>query len=301
MSFEPPTNDLIRQAFPQIEDIALVDKGGFKAVYRISAGGNVEAFKLILIPSYAGNPDADSLRKEMIGRVRREVTALARCVGPETVKLGSMPLIDVKIADADYVGYSEEFLEGDDLWKLLSSGIPKPPENELRLLFATLLRGIRALWSNGYIHRDIKPKNVMKLSDPRRQFVLLDLGIAYSIQETALTANPGERMPLATYRYLAPELMNPNFRDTIDYRSDLYTAAMTVFEYAAQRHPLAQDRDDMMRTISRALHQPAKPLGELRADLSTGFCQLIDQMLKNKPALRPANLNLLINRMEGNI
>jgi serine/threonine protein kinase len=141
----------------------------------------------------------------------------------------------------------------------------------------------------------------MKLSDPRRQFVLLDLGIAYSIQETALTANPGERMPLATYRYLAPELMNPNFRDTIDYRSDLYTAAMTVFEYAAQRHPLAQDRDDMMRTISRALHQPAKPLGELRADLSTGFCQLIDQMLKKKPALRPANLNLLINRMEGNI
>ena len=108
-------------------------------------------------------------------------------------------------------------------------------------------------------------------------------------------------MPLATYRYLAPEMMNPNFRETIDYRCDLYTAAMTVFEYGAQRHPLAQNKDDMMRTISRALHQPAESLAKLRPDLSAGFCQMIDQMLKKKPALRPANLNSLISRMESGL
>ncbi len=301
MSFTPPDVGLIRQAFPQIQNIAPLDSGGFKAVYRIGIGGKVEAFKLILIPSYEGNQDADSLRQESIGRVRREVAALARSVGPEIVKLGSLPLIAVKIDDADYVAYSEEFLEGDDLWKLLISGMPKPPERELRLLFATLLKAIRELWGHGYIHRDIKPKNVMKLKNEARRFVLLDLGIAYSVQETALTANPGQRMPLATYRYLAPEMMSPNFRETIDYRCDLYTAAMTVFEYAAQRHPLAQNKDDMMRTISRALHQPAEPLAKLRPELSAGFCQTIDQMLKKKPALRPANLNLLINRMESGL
>jgi serine/threonine protein kinase len=299
MSFEPPSNDSVQTAFPQIQSITLIDTGGFKAVYRVTVNSKEEAFKLVAIPSFFGNPDAESLRKEMIGRVRREVAALARCAGPETVKLGSMPLTDVKIGDANFVGYSEEFLAGNDLWKILNSGIPKPSESELKLLFATLLKGIRELWTNGYIHRDIKPKNVMKLDNPQRQFVLLDLGIAFSIQDTALTANPVERMPLATYRYLAPEMMNPNFRDTIDYRSDLYTAAMTVFEYGAQRHPLAQGHDDMMRTISRALRQPAKPLGELRPDLSNDFCQTIDQMLKKKPALRPANLNSLINRMEG--
>ncbi len=95
------------------------------------------------------------------------------------------------------------------------------------------------------------------------------------------------------------EMMNPAFRETIDYRTDLYTAAMTVYEYAAQTHPLAQGRDDLMRTISRALHQPAMPLASHRNDLSPGFCQIIDQMLKKKPALRPANLNALILRMES--
>ena len=301
MSFKPPSDDLIRKAFPEIQSLAPLDKGGFKAVYRIAIDGKAEAFKLILIPAYAGYPDADSLRQESIGRVRREIAALARSVGPEIVKLGSLPLTAMKIGDADYVAYSEEFLEGDDLWKLLNSGMPKPPESELRLLFATLLKAIRELWGHGYIHRDIKPKNVMKLNNAARQFVLLDLGIAYSVQETALTANPGERMPVATYRYLAPEMMNPNFRETIDYRCDLYTAAMTVFEYGAQRHPLAQNKDDLMRTISRALHQPAESLTRLRPDLSADFCQTIDQMLKKKPVLRPANLNLLIKRMESGL
>jgi serine/threonine-protein kinase len=204
----------------------------------------------------------------------------------------------VAIGGVDFVAYSEEFLEGSDLWKLLTSGTPKPSEQELRLLFATLLKAIRDVWALGYVHRDIKPKNVMKLNNPARQVVLLDFGIAYSVQETALTAHPSQRV-VATYRYLAPEMMTPTFRETIDYRTDLYTAAMTVYEYGAQRHPLAQDRDDMMRTISRALHQPATPLATNRPDLSPGFCQIVDQMLKKKPALRPANMNALIQRMES--
>jgi serine/threonine protein kinase len=301
MSFTPPADALIRQAYPQIQSLAPLDQGGFKVVYRATIGGKEEAFKLIQIPTALGAPDPEAFKHEMIGRVRREVAALGRCVGPETVKLGSLPLTEATIAGADYVAYSEEYLDGTDLWKLLNSGMQKPQEAELKLLFLTLLKAIRELWGHGYIHRDIKPLNVMKLKTAALQFVLLDLGIAYSVQETALTAFPDYREPMATFRYLAPELMNPNFRETIDYRSDLYTAAMTVFEYAAQQHPLAEDCDDRTRTTFRALHQQPKQLLALRTDLSPGFCQLIDQMLKKKPALRPANLTLLISRMEATI
>jgi eukaryotic-like serine/threonine-protein kinase len=299
MSFEPPSDQLILEIFPQIGELALLDKGGFKAVYRARIAGKTEAFKLIQLPRVDETEDAEAFRHEMIGRVRREVEALGQCQVPEIVKLGSVKATGGQIEGWDYVGYSEEFLEGKDLWKLLRSGMPKPEERELRVLFISLLKAIRELWRHGYVHRDIKPLNIMKLAATDRPFVLLDLGIAYSVRETALTVNAAERFPPATYRYLAPEMMTPGFRGNLDYRSDLYSAALTVFEYGAQRHPLARDRDDLMQTISRTLHQPPTPLKQLRPDLSDEFCLMVDQMLKKKPALRPANVNTLINRLGG--
>ena len=300
MNMTLPSDGDLHRALPQVQNIAMLDTGGFKAVYRVTLGGRTEALKLIQIPASDGSTDSEAFKREMIGRVRREVEALGRCTGPEIVKLGTLALTPLTINAVDYVAYSEEFLEGSDLWKLLTSGAAKPTEQELRLLFVALLKAIREVWSLGYVHRDIKPKNVMKVTNPARQFVLLDFGIAYSVQDTGLTAHPSQRV-VATYRYLAPEMMNPAFRETIDYRTDLYTTAMTVYEYGSQRHPLAQSRDDMMRTISRALHQPATPLVTHRPDLSLSFCQIVDQMLKKKPALRPANLNALIQRMESGL
>src|SRR3989442_3770721 len=107
MSFEPPESAVIREAFPQFQELCLLDEGGFKAVYRATIAGKAEAFKLILIPSYEGNPEADALRQESIGRVRREVDALAQCRGPEIVKLGSLQLTPVQIGGADYAAYSD--------------------------------------------------------------------------------------------------------------------------------------------------------------------------------------------------
>jgi serine/threonine protein kinase len=242
-----------------------------------------------------------AFRKEAVGRIRREVDALAKCNVPQLVKLASIPATECRIGNNDYVVYSEEFLEGWDLWDLQRNTRDLPSESELKTLLACLLRAIRELWGYGYIHRDIKPSNVMKLADQDRPFVLLDLGIAYSVHETALTYNPGERYPLATYRYMAPERAYPDMRDSLDYRSDLYSAALTVYEYAAKMHPYARDRDDTIQTITRALHDPAKPLKQYRSDLSDGFCDAMAQMLRKKPALRPSNLDRLIVDMEESI
>lgn len=155
-----------------------------------------------------------------------------------------------------------------------------------------LLEAVKEIWSMRYIHRDIKPANVIKLNDPDRPFVLIDLGIAFGLLESGLTV---QGVP-CTARYLAPEMGNPKFRGNLDYRTDLYTVALTVFEYSAGQHPIARDSDDPIRTVTRALHQPAKPLHDLRPDFSPKFCQMIDQLLKKKPALRPANLTSLISQ-----
>ena len=80
----------------------------------------------------------------------------------------------------------------------------------------------------------------MKLNRSDRSYVLLDLGIAFSIVDTPLTFDPSHRLPPGTYQYIAPEILQPNFRESLDFRSDVYAAALTVYEYAAGQHPLAK-------------------------------------------------------------
>jgi serine/threonine protein kinase len=300
MTFDPPESRLISEAIPEVADLELLEKGGFKAVYRARIGQGTEAFKLVELPAVETSQEAEAFRLEMSARVRREIEALGKCKSPQIVKLGRLAATDLHISGRDYVAYSEEFLAGKNLWMILNSIQQKPSEEELRTLFVSLLTSIRELWSHGYVHRDIKPHNVMRLAEPGRPFVLLDLGIAYSVREASLTFNPSQRV-LATYRYLAPEMAQVGFREHIDFRSDLYTTALTVFEYAAQQHPLAHTKDDLIQTVSRAIHQAPIPLRQLRADLSAEFCQVIDQMLKKKPALRPGNLAWLINTFQPTV
>lgn len=299
MSIELPDQSLIIKKFPQIDTIEYIAKGGFKVVYRAKISGNQEAIKLIQIPSADDSEESQGNRKESIGRIEREVLALKKCKSPELVKLGMLEPQITQLLTNEYFIYSEEFVSGKNLYELIKAKGQKPKEDELRVLAITLLRAIKELWDHGYIHRDIKPCNIIKTDDCKRPFVLLDLGIAFSVKESALTFNPQERP--ATSLYFAPEMADPNFRQNIDYRSDLYNSALSIYEYACFQHPLARSGDDVFVTISRAIRQTPPPLKSKRGDLSDEFCQVIDQALKKKPALRPSNIRALIKILEGSL
>lgn len=299
MPFSVPTVEELQSRLPHIKDAVPLKQGGFKQPYRITIAGRIEALKLVRVPSTADDEAGELFRKECLGRVAREIQVLAECQSPLLVKLGSIPACELVFGGERFVVYSEEFLDGPDLRALLKQQW-KPQEAELRLLFASLLKAIRQLWTlpGRLIHRDIKPDNVIRLTQPERPFVLLDLGIAFAVMETALTVDPRHRLPPGTLPYLAPEMLQPSFRDTIDYRSDLYAAALTVYECAAGHHPFAKRPDDMFTTLSRLLSESPVPLQHVRPDLSKPFCLLVDSMLKKIPALRPANLTKLIEQLE---
>jgi eukaryotic-like serine/threonine-protein kinase len=300
MSDTPPklTPEQVAGLCPGFSDITEIGAGGFKTVYRATIGEAVEVLKVISIPRVDGTEGLAQFREECIGRIRREVEILGRCMSKQLVKLASLPLQDHDVNGDCYVIYSEEFLDGPDLWKVVRAKESLPNEQEVKLLMKSLLIAIKEIWSLGYIHRDIKPANVIKLADSERPFVLIDLGIAFGLRETNLTFNAANRQPVATFRYMPPEMTNPGFRSTIDYRSDLYSAALTVFEYATGQHPIARDSDDLVITVSRAIHEKPKALRQFRSEFSPAFCLMVDQLLKKKPALRPANLDLLLAKTD---
>lgn len=300
MPIIPPDIELVKQQFTQFSNLSEVATGGFKVVYRCEISGHAEALKLIEIPNSPDPDDREAFRNEMFGRTKREIEALERCAVPELVKLGALRPVRVTIANREFVAYSEEFLAGPDLSQLIRTArvaATLPDEAELKTLMKAGLRTIQELWKHGYIHRDIKPLNVVKLNDPARSFVFLDLGIAFSVVEPALTPNPA--LAHGTVPYMAPEMFNPDFRQNVDFRSDLYSLAVTVYQYASHRHPILERPENELQTVSRLLRERPKPLRSVAPALSIPFCSMIDQMLRKQPALRPSNIPTMLAQLEA--
>ncbi len=299
-----PTEEELKKVITEFKAFGRPKKGGFKVFYPATLNdGTQEALKLAIIPAFE-DVDAtvrEDLRDEIRRRVEREIKLLGLLSSPHIVKLGTLSPRRIEIGGFEFIAYTEEYLPGDDLNVLIQSGY-HAEEKELRVLALGLFDAISNLWVGfNTVHRDIKPLNVIKTTFTERPFVLLDLGLAFSIYESALTVDPQQRFPPGTTRYLAPEMLNPNFRDTLDYRADLYDVGMTLYEFGACTHPLARDRDDVLQTLSRILHQVPIPLEQVRPDLTKEFTAIVNQLLKKLPALRPSNLKMLQKLMGARI
>lgn len=156
----------------------------------------------------------------------------------------------------------------------------------------TLVDLIQHLSSRGYLHRDIKPDNIIETGQADRRFVPLDMGIAYKMHGTELTQGSG---PPGTLRYMAPELLRPDYKDNMDFRSDLYSTALTIYVLASGTHPFAPKPEVQAMTVYRIMNITPAPLESQRSDLPLGFCRLIDQCIRKRPALRQGNLDSLKN------
>jgi serine/threonine protein kinase len=286
-----PDLALLEDAIEEVEDLCLIGEGGFKAVYEAKVAGENEALKVIYIPQEDAQQEA---RSEILLRVKREIESLRRCECPYIVKLGALAPCSYEIQGHEYLVYTEELLEGQNLLERIRMGY-RPSFPECKALFTCLLKVIGELKAKDLIHRDIKPGNVVALADPMRPFVVLDLGIAFKLHSTAITMNPDMRQ--GTLPYMAPEMFEPRFREYLDYRSDLYSAAVTIYEYASGVHPIARRGEDDFTTMYRIAFQKPSPLAGHRPDLPTSFCEIIDQLIRKKPILRPSNLAELLEKM----
>ncbi|MFC1452079.1 protein kinase [Verrucomicrobiota bacterium] len=292
MQSKPDMAD-VGAAVPGVAFLEEIGEGGFKVAYRADVNGSIEAAKLARIPVDMSDPAVEETNRR---RLRRELDLLAGCETPCLVKLGQFGAFDCEIGGYQYVCYSEELIEGECLRARIRAG-HQPGQDEIATLGVCLLTAIEELVRKDAIHRDIKPDNVMATQEAARPFVLLDLGVAFIVGGTNLTmdtqAIPGTRW------YIAPEMLKLGFRQSLDYRADLYTMGLTMYEYASGVNPFADRGDPPLTTMYRIRHQNPPPLRTLRADLDTGLCALVDQLIKKIPALRPANLAQLIKRMEG--
>ena len=127
-----------------------------------------------------------------------------------------------------------ELVEGSTLRDVLKDGRKILPERALELTQG-VLDALSYSHKAGIVHRDIKPANVMLTSGGAVK--VMDFGIARAVADTSATMTQTAAV-IGTAQYLSPEQARG---ETVDARSDLYSAGCLLYELLVGRPPFVGD------------------------------------------------------------
>jgi serine/threonine-protein kinase len=148
----------------------------------------------------------------------------------------------------------------------------------------------------GYVHRDIKPDNIMLLhrgDDP--DFVkVLDFGLAKLYDEARLVNTRSvlsftqDGIVFGTPHYMSPEQAQGH---RLDPRSDLYSLGIVLYEALAGEVPF--DSDAQVEILIAQVKKRPRRLASRRRGLPPVLEALVHELLAKDPAARPANAGVV--------
>lgn len=228
----------VQDKYPRHNLETKLDSGGQKEVFK----GEFEGEDIVLKTIIAEDWEATK-RAELEIRAMKEIDS--------DIMVGLRQDFQDVIDDHEVFVMVEEFVPGGTLQdKLQEDG----PSVELAARVGRdVLTVLKEFNEQEFVHRDIKPKNIMIQPDGRVR--LLDVGIVRSIGETDTDLTPTDR-PAApgTPGFRAPEQMM-NDKDRQDTRTDIFSLGITMFATMTGVHPFDVDGMDLQEAIHAGTHR----------------------------------------------
>jgi len=241
------------------------------------------AIKLIR-PEQAGNA-------QTLARFEREVQATAQLTHPNTIEI-----FDYGRTEDGTLYYVMEYLNGCSLDELVRREGPLPPERAVHLV-RQVCGALGEAHSQGLVHRDIKPGNVMVcqrggIADIAK---LLDFGLVRAAATTA-----GGRLTLDGNILGTPEYMPPEqAADTaiVDPRSDIYSVGCLLYFMLTGQPPFV--RKTVIETLIAHRQEPPEPLHGPHLHVPSDLVRAIERSLQKNPQDRFANIGKLQASLEA--
>jgi len=242
--------------------------GGMGVVYLARDETLDRQVALKVLPT--GSLADDAARK----RLRKEALALAKLSHPniETIyELGSQDGVDFLVT---------EYVAGATLADRIGNG--PLPESELLQIASQIVSALDEAASNGLVHLDLKPRNMMLT--PKGQVKLLDFGLARIVKPKegdATWSVTTMAVPAGTPPYMAPEQLMGR---PLDARTDIYALGACLYELATGSTPFRGG--SLPELIAAVLHTPLEPPSAIRPGLSPGLERAILKCLQRAPEQR---------------
>jgi eukaryotic-like serine/threonine-protein kinase len=164
-----------------------------------------------------------------------------------------------------------EMIEGQGLNYLIETRHERLKGNRIDFL-AQVADAVEYVHGQGFLHRDICPRNIMVTSD--NVVKLIDFGL--TIPNRPEFCKPGNRS--GTTDYLAPELIR---RVTTDLRVDLFALGVTAYELLT--HTLPWEKAQSLQTLLNHMNSPPRNPREFREDLDEKTVAFLIKAVERDP------------------
>lgn len=254
-----------------------VGAGEFKQSFLVEKDNSLFAMK-VYYPSFE------------VERHHREIEALSSCSHENIAKFYQAGRFVT--SERDCLWSLEEYLGGGTLAKRLLD--KKFEKEKLNDFVYGMIAAIEHMQSKSFVHRDLKPDNIMFRSDDHHP-VVVDFGLVRDLSKASVTATWAMHGP-GTYFYAAPEQIN-NEKYLIDWRADQFALGVILSIILIGVHPYDYGKEHPQGIVNRVLSKSTQAPSFIQQMTDMGFPQII-KMTNAWPVERFRNPILLMQSWE---
>ncbi len=244
------------------EIVQMLGEGGMGSVYK-ARDLELDRFVALKVirPEFA-------LHEEVLKRFKQELILARKITHKNVIRIFDLGEIDgVKFI-------TMEFIEGKDLSSLAKEKLA--PEKSAEIIYQ-VCTALEAAHSEGVVHRDLKPQNIML--DKSGRVIVMDFGIARTMELGAGMTNTGAL--IGTPDYMSPEQV---MGEHVDARSDLFALGIIFYQLLLGQLPYKADTVQQAM-FKRTREQSKRPI-EVDPEVPAVLSDIVTKSLQLDPALR---------------
>ncbi len=217
-------------------------KNRYKLITQLGHGGMGAVYKAKdeILNIHVAVKELFNQSKESVEQFEKEAKILAR------LNHASLPRVTDFFEEHGKKYLVMDYIEGDDLEKILENTSEFLPENRVKEWIIELLNTLQYVHSKGIIHRDIKPANLKQ--NPSGNIILVDFGIAKAGFNSMTNIGATGFTP-----YMAPPEQCTGSGRTGVY-SDIYSTGATMYYLLTKTVPA----ESVMRMMGIELIKPSQ-------------------------------------------
>ena len=211
-------------------------------------------------------------QEKFVERFKREAQTAANLNHPNIVQI-----FDWGIGDEPF--FVMEYIEGNTLTSIIANK-KIVSMNDILFIGAQVASGLQAAHSQGLVHRDIKPGNIM--ITPQGKVKVTDFGIVSLQNEESDITKTGSI--LGTASYISPEQAQGK---PVSKESDLYSLGTVLYELITGRPPF--EGDTPIATATKHITDKPEKLSTFRGNIPKGVENAVLKLLHKYPKDRFKN------------